>query len=126
MINAGIPQGSPVSSILFLFFNADLMNLITDTGLKSTGIGFVDDATLLIYSKSIEENCEILTKVHQQCQQWARMHDACFASAKYELIHLTRTPKRFNMKACIDINGCQINAKADIRVLEVQIDTKLV
>jgi len=126
MINAGIPQGSPVSPILFLFFNADLMDLITDTGLKSTGIGFVDDATLLAYSKSTEENCEILTKVHQQCQQWARMHGACFAPAKYELIHLTRTPKRFNMKACIDINGCQINAKADIRVLGVQIDTKLV
>ena len=40
---AGLPQGSPLSPILFLFFNADLVQRRIDT--YGGAIAFVDDFT---------------------------------------------------------------------------------
>jgi hypothetical protein len=40
---AGLPQGSPLSPILFLFFNTDLVQHKLDT--KGGSMGFVDDYT---------------------------------------------------------------------------------
>src|SRR6478752_44610 len=50
----GIPQGSPISPILFLLFNAPL---ITACGLRtgitqSIGFGWVDDVAVLVESES--------------------------------------------------------------------------
>jgi hypothetical protein len=51
---AGLPQGSPLSPILFLFFNADLVQQRID----STGgsIAFVDDYTAWVTGPSAEAN----------------------------------------------------------------------
>ena len=124
-VNTGIPQGSPVSPILYLFFNTPLLEACERLGIKVTPMGFADDVGLLAYSRSTEENCEMLTQAHDSCAQWARRHGSCFAPQKYELIHLSRTPRRFNMAATIDISGNEIAPKPDIRILGVQIDTKL-
>jgi hypothetical protein len=43
----GIPQGSPVSPILFLFYNRELIQLCNQTQRNASGTGFVDDANLL-------------------------------------------------------------------------------
>lgn len=124
-VNAGIPQGSPVSPILFLFFNADLFDECDRLGLKASSIGFVDDANILAYGRSTEDNCETLAKIHEVCILWARQHGATFAPEKYELIHLSRTPRRFNMTATLRTSGVEVSPKQDIRILGVQIDTKL-
>ncbi len=65
----GIPQGSPVSPILFLFFNAPLIERYAEAKLKLQVEGFVDDIYLLAYKKSTEVNCETLRKVHEICLQ---------------------------------------------------------
>ncbi len=65
----GIPQRSPVSPILFLFFNALLIKRYTEAKLKLQVEGFVDDIYLLIYRKSTEVNCETLRKVYEICLQ---------------------------------------------------------
>ncbi len=61
----GISQGSPVSSILFLFFNAFLIERYAEAKLKLQVEGFVDDIYLLAYGKSTEANCENLKKAHE-------------------------------------------------------------
>jgi hypothetical protein len=48
-----------------------------------------------------------------------------FAPTKYKLIHLTRHPKRFNLKAAILFEATEVSSKAHVRVLEVEIDSKL-
>ena len=63
----GIPQGLPVSPILFLFFNAPLIEGCKRLGLLVQTGGFVDDIHLLAYSKSTERNCQILEKAHREC-----------------------------------------------------------
>lgn len=121
----GIPQGSPISPILFLFFNAPLIEKCRAAKLPVQVGGFVDDVHLLAYSKSTERNCEILEKAHEICLEWAKTHGATFAPKKYELVHLTRRPKRVNLAATIRINQATITPGAAIRVLGLWIDTKL-
>ncbi len=53
----GIPQGSPMSPILFLFYNANLVEICNPPTLPASGTGFVDDVNALAFGKLTEENC---------------------------------------------------------------------
>ena len=55
-IDIGILQGSPISLILYLFYNADLLDDYYDISISTDPIGFVDDINILTYSKSLERN----------------------------------------------------------------------
>ena len=94
-------------------------------GVTATSMGFVDDINILTYGKTTERNCQTLSGVHAECERWARRHGATFAPKKYELLHLTRTPRKFNMAANITFEGRTITPKEHIRILGIQIDTKL-
>jgi hypothetical protein len=61
---ARLPQGSPLSPILFLFFNADLVQQRID---KNGGaIAFVDDYTARIVGKTAEDNMDRLQIIVQR------------------------------------------------------------
>lgn len=124
-ISAGIPQGSPISPILFLFFNADLVEICDNLNLTATEVGFVDDINILAYGKSTQTNCNTLRYAHDECIKWARKHGVTFAPDKYELIHLSRTPRRFDMAKSLSIEGEEIAPTQSIKVLGVHIDSKL-
>jgi hypothetical protein len=51
---AGLPQGSPLSPILFLFFNADLVQQRIDQ--NGGAVAFVDDYTAWVVGKTAAEN----------------------------------------------------------------------
>ena len=51
---AGLPQGSPLSPILFLFFNADLVQRKIDA--KGGAVAFVDDYSAWVTGESAEAN----------------------------------------------------------------------
>jgi hypothetical protein len=50
----GIPQGSLISLILYLFYNIDLLKSYKSLRLCISIIGFMDDVNILTYSKSTE------------------------------------------------------------------------
>jgi hypothetical protein len=47
-----------------------------------------------------------------------------FAPSKYELIHFTRS-RQFNLQASVYLEGTEKQPSADIRVLDIWLDTKL-
>jgi len=49
-------QGSPLSSILFLFYNSKLLDICQHLKEGLSAVGFVDDINILVYSRSIESN----------------------------------------------------------------------
>ncbi len=55
--HTGIPQGSPLSLILFLFYNANFVNACNQHTSPSSGLGSVDDVNTLAFGKTTEQNC---------------------------------------------------------------------
>jgi len=117
-LEAGVPQGSPLSPILFLYYNASLLELCNQPERGLSSIGFADDINLLIYSPSTEANCRKLERVHKKLLTWARHHGMKFAPKKYELIHFSRC-RRFNLRAGIRLEGETKTPSPDIRILGI-------
>ena len=72
------------------------------------------DINILTYGASTERNCKILEEMHVKCQKWASKHGALFALDKYEVIHLTRALKYFNLKVMLNLEGLQMQMKTNI------------
>jgi len=124
-INVNISQRSFISSILFLFFNASLIEKCEALKIKIEVLDFINDINILVYDRFTEEICRTLSKAHDVCAKLACTHDATFASEKYELMHFTRKLKRFNMMISIQIKSSVIKSKSDVRVLKMQLNMKL-
>ncbi len=124
-IKVDISQNFFVSFILYFFYNADILKIFERFKYKITIINFVDDINILTYDTSITSNCRTLKKTHVICELWARRHDARFASTKYELLHLTKNHKRFDMTITINIKNVIRELMIIVRVLSVQFDIKL-
>ena len=63
-VQAGVPQGSPLSPILFLFYTSELLEICNRPKEGLSGIGFADDVNLLAYSQSTETNCQVLERAY--------------------------------------------------------------
>ncbi len=124
-INADISQRSFILSILFLFFNASLIKKCEALKIKIKVLDFVDNINILVYDRFTAEICRTLSKTHDVCAEWARTHDATFASEKYKLTHFTRKSKRFDMMTSIQIESSVIKSKSDVQVLKMQLNIKL-
>ena len=88
-VRTGIVQGSPLSPILYIYYNADLIencNLADDT----TATGFIDDVAILTWGGTTVETCNKLRGALQIAEQWAKTHASVFSPSKFQLIHYTR------------------------------------
>ena len=63
--HVGVPSGSPLSPILFLFYNGTLVNSLESTTLPSAPLGFADDANLLAFRDTTSSHCNALRKAHR-------------------------------------------------------------
>jgi hypothetical protein len=120
-----ISQKFSFFSILYLFYNVDLLKMCNKFEMNTRFFEYIDDVNILIYEKSIEKNCRNLEKMHKLCERWVIRHKLIFVLIKYELIHFIRNSKKLNMTITIKINSNTILSKIDIRILDVQIDTRL-
>jgi hypothetical protein len=125
LIKANISQKSFIFSILYLFYNVDLLKVFERSSRRIAIVNFVNDINFLIYDISTEQNCRTLKHLHQECETWSRRHEVVFASIKYELVHLTRNHRRFNMQVELRIETIQKMSASHVRVLSVQMNSKL-
>jgi hypothetical protein len=85
-IQCGLPQGSPVSPILFMLYLAPLLQL----GNPDTRFGYADDVALLAISPSLEANSQSLSRSLQEALDWGAEEGITFEPSKSELIHFSR------------------------------------
>lgn len=85
-VETGVPQGSPISPILFLIYIRDLF-----TDIKTvTPLSYIDDIALLTASTSLQKNAKILEKEVKLLTKRGAEQAIEFDLAKTELLHFAK------------------------------------
>ena len=74
---AGVPEGSPLSPILYIYYNADLPMV------PNLALGFIDDIAYGTSGQTAEENIENLTTLLQKGEDWRQCHGAQFETSTH-------------------------------------------
>src|SRR6185312_14857856 len=119
---AGLPQGSPLSPVLFLFFNADLVQRRIDS--RGGSMAFVDDYTGWVVGPTAGANREGVQTIIDEALGWERRSGATFEGEKTILIHFTRNPNRAST-APMTIKGEVVAPRETAKILGVVMDAKL-
>jgi ribonuclease HI len=126
-IDTGIPQGSPVSPILFLFY---LTPLFTIMELKHPNVicpSYIDDICLMVVGDSPAENSKILEDAVATCFQWGEDNAVAFDDPKSELMHFYKARKEIQTPYTNVVlpNGTCIKPSGVQRWLGFWLDRKL-
>jgi ribonuclease HI/exonuclease III len=119
---AGLPQGSPLSPILFLFFNADLVQRRIDS--HGGAIAFVDDFTAWVTGPTAQSNREGIEVIINDALDWERRSGATFEAEKTAIIHFTRKSYKSESEPFI-IKGQVVQPKDHVKILGVVMDAKI-
>ncbi len=68
-MNVDISQNSSLLLILYLFYNANLLEACDDIKLRTSFTNFVNDINILIYKEFIKHNCKVFSKIYDRCKQ---------------------------------------------------------
>jgi len=95
-VNVGAPKGSPISTLLFLFYVTPL-HFRMPRGLM---ISYVDDFAVTVASRSYRGNIRRLEKLFDRLEKKASRLGVSFSVAKTELLHW-RTPRQRHSPNCV-------------------------
>ena len=120
----GIPQGSPLSLILYLFYSADLIDLIPHKDRRRTSAGWVDDTLFATEAPTVGETVQALSNLAPAVCEWRCTHACRFDIAKFNLIHFTRNEVRY-FPIPLTFEGVTISPTETAKYLGMIFDRKL-
>ena len=132
----GIGQGDPLSMILYVIYNADLLEIPGDDEHEKS-LGYVDDIALVATGKDFIETGRRLQHMMTKEDgglQWSEEHNSRFEASKSVVLHATRRtqadPRDPRKRIPLDrtplrIAGQLIKEVSNFKYLGVQIDAQL-
>jgi len=117
-----VPQGSPLSPILFSLYLTSLYRLLEADG-RCSVVRFADDTNILVFGRSGQANTQTLEAIWEICQGWARTRGMQFEPSKSELLHFTRA--RAAVQDPVRLGPELISPVESARFLGVWLDRKL-
>lgn len=89
-VDDGLPQGSPLSVILYILYNSSLL-IDANISLQADRISlaFIDDVTHLVANRDIDHNVLDLEEEGDRSLGWGKSHGAIFDQKKAQLMHFT-------------------------------------
>lgn len=133
-IDNGIGQGDPLSMIIYLFYNADLIDIAHG---EETAVAFVDDAALYVEGTDFEEThkkLEIMMTRPRGGLEWSKAHNSKFETSKLRIVdHTTKRVKHPFMRGktlpaprpAFHLNGTLIKRETSYKFLGVMFDQEL-
>ena len=90
-LDNGIVQGDPLSMLLYLFYNADMLDIMQ--GQQEVCLGYVDDMALVAAAGMFQGTHRILGKMMAKLwggYAWSRTHNSRFEMSKSVLVDFSR------------------------------------
>ena len=92
-VTTGLPQGSPVSPVLFALYIAEIHQAVESQMEDCRGISFVDDVTWIVEAVDLDDVTAKLKECAQASLRWAENNTVRFETAKTEDILFSRKRK---------------------------------
>lgn len=129
-MQSGIPQGSPMSPILFFIFASPMLETLNDTlkyklGKELTIASYVDDTYLLVTSSSYKNNMFLLNDYFKIILDWADENEVAFEPSKHELLHFEKPRARGHCQMPLKVGTLEIKPSPKMKILGIVVDSRL-
>ena len=125
-INNGISQGDPLSMILYIIYNADLLVVPKGRECTEKTQAFVDDTMFLAISRDFSETHAILKDMMEReggGYDWAKAHNSKFEMSKFALMDFS--PQAKCKRPTMNLRGTTLTPMPQHKFLGVIIDHTL-
>jgi hypothetical protein len=125
-LDNGIGQGDPLSMILYIIYNSDLLT-ITD-GPDKLAIGYVDDTMIIAIGDTLEETTDALQNI-MECNgggfDWSNDHNSRFKLSKLAVLHCTPRKVADDSYPVLQLRDAVITRVAEYKYLGILVNQHL-
>lgn len=125
-IRNGIGQGDPLSMILYIIYDSDLVDIAIGRGKKERTLAFVDDTAFIAIGKSFHDTHATLKHMLERPgggYDWAGAHNSKFETSKFALVDFSMNATK--ERPPLVTRGTTITPTATHRFLGVILDQAL-
>ncbi|TVY74677.1 putative RNA-directed DNA polymerase from transposon BS [Fusarium oxysporum f. sp. cubense] len=118
-LECGLPQGSPVSPILFLLYTEPIYRLGNPQG----RFGYADDTAILSIGDTVDETTAMASGAIDEMVRWGAMNGVSFDTKKTEVMHFSRSKLR--AAPAVRHGDIEKHPESALRWLGIWLDSRL-